>query len=68
MGQPHEFGDGVSRRVGRDGVVMEPLGNGDLGGETRREEMAAEIEAEGVGREGGTEGGVVVVVGGLGLG
>lgn len=46
MRQARQFGDGVAGRVGGLGVVVEALGRGDLGGQSGREEMAAEIEPQ----------------------
>lgn len=45
--ETRQFGNGVSGGFGGDGVVVEAFCGGDLGGESGREEVAAEIEAEG---------------------
>lgn len=47
MRESCQFGDGVAGCFGGDGVVVETFVGGDLSGEARREEVAAEIEAEG---------------------
>ncbi len=59
MRQAGQFGDGVPRRVGRHGVVMEPFGRGNLGGQPGRQEMPAEIEPQGRGRERGRRRGIL---------
>lgn len=45
--EARQFGNGVAGGVGRHRVVVEPLGRRDLGGQARRQEMAAEVEPEG---------------------